>query len=46
MVLLKDINEELKTTFILITHDKKAAEPADRIIEIKDEKVNMDITNK
>ncbi len=43
--LLKDINEEYKTTFILITHDKKVAERAGRVIEIKDGKVNMDIDN-
>lgn len=44
--LLKDINDEFKSTFILITHDKKVAEQADRIIEIKDGRVNMDINNK
>ena len=41
--LLKDINQEYKSTFILITHDKKVAEQAGRIIEIKDGRVNMDI---
>ena len=41
--LLKDINQEYKSTFILITHDKKVAEQADRIIEIKDGRVNMDV---
>lgn len=43
--MLKDINEEFKSTFILITHDRKVAEQADRIIEIKDGRVNMDIMN-
>ena len=43
--MLKDINEEFKSTFILITHDRKVAEQADRIIEIKDGRVNMDIKN-
>lgn len=43
--MLKDINEEFKSTFILITHDRKVAEQADRIIEIKDGRVNMDINN-
>ena len=43
--MLKDINEEFKSTFILITHDRKVAEQADRIIEIKDGRVNMDIDN-
>lgn len=41
--LLKDINQEFNTTFILITHDQKVAQQADRTIEIKDGKVNMDI---
>lgn len=41
--LLRDINERFKTTFIIITHDKKIAEKADRILEIKDGKINMDI---
>ncbi|MEA5018565.1 MAG: ABC transporter ATP-binding protein [Erysipelotrichaceae bacterium] len=41
--LLRKINEELKTTFIIITHDRRIAEKADRIIEIKDGKVNLDI---
>lgn len=44
--LMKDINKEFKTTFILITHDKTVAEQADRIIEIKDGKVNMDLDNR
>ncbi|WP_346868458.1 MULTISPECIES: ABC transporter ATP-binding protein [unclassified Clostridium] len=41
--LLRDINEKFKTTFIIVTHDRKIAEKADRIIEIKDGKINMDI---
>ncbi|MDD2261137.1 MAG: ABC transporter ATP-binding protein [Clostridia bacterium] len=41
--LLRNINEEYKTTFIVITHDRKIAEKADRIIEIKDGKINLDI---
>ncbi len=43
--LLKEINREYKSTFIVITHDKRVAEKADRIIEIKDGKINMDINN-
>ncbi|HPB18076.1 MAG TPA: lipoprotein-releasing ABC transporter ATP-binding protein LolD, partial [Clostridia bacterium] len=42
--LLRDINLEYKTTFIIITHDRRIAEKADRIIEIKDGKINLDIT--
>ncbi len=41
--MLKQINNEFKSTFIVITHDKRIAERADRIIEIKDGKINMDI---
>lgn len=43
--LLKEINKEFKSTFIVITHNKRVAEKADRIIEIKDGKVNNDIIN-
>lgn len=41
--LLREINEKFKTTFIIITHDRKIAEKADRIIEIKDGRIDMDI---
>lgn len=41
--LLRDINEKYKTTFIIVTHDRKIAEKADRIVEIKDGRINMDI---
>ena len=43
--LLKEINKQFKSTFIIITHDNRIAEKADRIIEIKDGKVNKDINN-
>jgi lipoprotein-releasing system ATP-binding protein len=42
--LLREINKKYKTTFIIITHDRRIAEKADRIIEIKDGKVHLDIT--
>ena len=41
--LLRDINKKFGTTFIIITHDRHIAEKADRIIEIKDGEINMDI---
>ncbi|MDF2537308.1 MAG: transporter related [Herbinix sp.] len=41
--LLRNINEEYKTTFIIITHDKRIAEKADRIVEIKDGRINLDL---
>ncbi len=42
--LLREINEKYKTTFIIITHDRHIAEKADRIVEIKDGRINLDIT--
>ena len=41
--LLRDINDRFKTTFIIITHDRRIAEKADRIIEIADGRINLDI---
>jgi len=41
--LMRDINKMFNTTFVVITHDRKIAEKADRIIEIKDGKIIMDI---
>jgi lipoprotein-releasing system ATP-binding protein len=43
--LLRDINKKFKTTFIIITHDRHIAEKADRIVEIKDGRINLDIRN-
>lgn len=42
--LLREINKRFKTTFIIITHDRHIAEKADRIVEIKDGRMNLDIT--
>lgn len=41
--LLREINLLYKTTFLIITHDRKIAERADRIIEIKDGKIELDL---
>ncbi len=41
--LMRDINKKFNTTFIVITHDRKIAEKADRIVEIKDGRIIMDI---
>ena len=41
--LLRDINDRFGTTFIIITHDRRIAEKADRIIEIADGRINVDI---
>ncbi len=42
--ILRDINEKYKTTFVIITHDRKIAEKADRIVEIKDGRINLDVS--
>lgn len=34
--IFRDINKNFGTTFIVVTHDKKIAEKADRVIEIRD----------
>lgn len=44
--LLRAINEKLNTTFIVITHDNRIAEKADRIIEVKDGRIVMDTDKK
>ncbi len=41
--LLRDINRELGTTFLVVTHDRRVAERTDRIIEIRDGRISMDI---
>jgi lipoprotein-releasing system ATP-binding protein len=41
--LFRKINQELGTTFIIITHDRRVAEKADRIVEILDGRISLDI---
>jgi len=41
--LFRKINETYHTTFLVITHDRKVSEKTDRIIEIKDGRINLDI---
>lgn len=41
--IMRDINKKMGTTFIVITHDRRIAEKAERIVEIKDGRVHMDI---
>ncbi len=41
--LMRDINRTFRTTFIIITHDRKVAEKADRIVEIKDGRISIDL---
>lgn len=41
--LMRQINKKYNTTFIIITHDQHVAEKTDRIIEVKDGRIVMDI---
>ncbi len=41
--IMRDINEEFKTTFLIITHDRRIAQKTDRIIEITDGRINLDV---
>ncbi len=41
--ILRNINEDFNTTFIIITHDQRIAEKTDRIVEVKDGKINLDV---
>jgi lipoprotein-releasing system ATP-binding protein len=43
--IMRDINEKEKTTFLIITHDRRIAQKTDRIIEIKDGRINLDVRN-
>ena len=39
----KEINKRFKTTFVIVTHDRRIAEETNRIVEIKDGRIEMDI---
>lgn len=41
--LLRKINSQFGTTFIIVTHDRKVAERTDRIVEIKDGRIVLDV---
>jgi lipoprotein-releasing system ATP-binding protein len=41
--IFREINERYGTTFIIVTHDRRIAGETDRIIEIKDGRINTDI---
>ena len=44
--LLRKINKTYGTTFIVITHDRRVAEKTDRIIQLEDGRVRMDVNTK
>ena len=41
--IFREINQRYGTTFIIVTHDRRIAEQTDRIVEIKDGRISMDI---
>ena len=41
--LFRKINGEFRTTFVIITHDRRIAERTDRIVEISDGRIRMDV---
>ena len=41
--LLRDINKEFKTTFVIITHDDRIAEKTSRIVEIEDGRIKKEV---
>ncbi|MEM4730061.1 MAG: ABC transporter ATP-binding protein [Thermoplasmata archaeon] len=41
--LFRRINRELGTTFVIVTHDRRIAEQTDRIVEIRDGRIGLDI---
>lgn len=42
--LLREINKKFNTTFVIITHDNRIAEKADRVIEVLDGNIISDIS--
>ena len=41
--IFREINEKYGTTFVIVTHDRRIAEQTDRIVEIRDGRIVMDI---
>ena len=40
----RDINQRYGTTFVIVTHDRRIAEQTDRIVEIRDGRIVLDIS--
>jgi lipoprotein-releasing system ATP-binding protein len=43
--LFRQINEELGTAFMIVTHDRSVAQQTDRILEIQDGNLLQDLRN-
>ncbi len=43
--LFREINEELGTAFVIVTHDRSVAQQTDRILEISDGALVQDVHN-
>jgi lipoprotein-releasing system ATP-binding protein len=43
--LFRDINRELGTAFLVVTHERGVAEMTDRILEVRDGQLAQDVRN-
>jgi lipoprotein-releasing system ATP-binding protein len=43
--LFREINSELKTSFLIVTHDRTVAEMTDRVLEVQDGELVQDLKN-
>ena len=41
--IFRELNRRLGTTFVIVTHDRRIAEQTDRIVEVKDGRIETDI---
>jgi len=41
--IFREINKQFGTTFLIVTHDRRIAQEADRIVEIKDGRITADV---
>jgi lipoprotein-releasing system ATP-binding protein len=41
--IFRDINREYDTTFVIVTHDRRIAEQTDRVVEIRDGRIALDV---
>ena len=46
MALLKEFNQKLQQTLIIITHDERIALQADRILSLEDGRISRDEVNR